>query len=774
MPGPDSRGKFAGLIPSEPPMSLTTRRELMGGALMLALMGMGGRAMADEDDSQIEGLIGRMTPEEKAGQLTLMGDLLRLPETFAKVNPDYRETNGQKAEAEIRAGRLGGLFNGAGVAAGRRLQKVAVEESRLRIPLIFGADVIHGMHTVFPIGLGEAASFEPELAQRTARAAALEATAVGLHWTFAPMVDIARDQRWGRTAEGAGEDTLLGRLFAEARVRGFQGKDLADPDSLLACPKHMAAYGAVGAGMDYNSVELSDQTLYEVYLPPFRQAFLAGALSTMSGFNDINGVPASASKRLLTDVLRRQWGFKGFVVSDYESDLELVAHGYARDERDAARLALLAGVDMSMASGLYIKHLPGLIADGSVPVAAVDESVRRVLFVKKALGLFDDPYRSLDEQKEASRKLTPAARALSREAGRKSIVMLKNDGNLLPLARTARIALVGPFAEDVANLNGPWAPFADRRIGVSLAEGIGARLQSPGELTIAKGCEIESAIPGGLDQARAAARSADVVLLAVGEGNAMSGEAQSRTAIVLPPDQQALAEAMAATGKPVVLLLRSGRALALSGAARNAQAILATWFLGTETGNAVADLLFGDVSPSGRLPVSFPFESGQEPFYYNHRGTGRPETVGQPSEYKARYRETGNAALFPFGHGLTYGDIRYAAPTVSEPVLAWDGTIRISARVTNAGQREAEETVQLYIHDKVASLTRPVRELKGFRKVRLRPGESEVVTFALTRRDLEFIGEDLIPVAEPGAFEVWVCGSSASGVPAAFSLIAAP
>ncbi|MDQ0464955.1 beta-glucosidase [Caulobacter ginsengisoli] len=751
-------------------MPAATRREMMGGAMMLAMLAWGGRAMADSD-SMIEGLIGQMTVEEKAGQLTLMGDLLRLPETFARVNPDYRETNGQKAEAEIRAGRLGGLFNGAGVAAGRRLQKVATEESRLKIPLIFGADVIHGFHTVFPIGLGEAASFEPDLAQRTARAAALEATAFGLHWTFAPMVDIARDQRWGRAAEGAGEDVLLGRLFAEARVRGFQGRDLRDPDSLLACPKHMAAYGAVGAGMDYNSVELSDQTLYEVYLPPFRQAFLAGALSTMSGFNDINGVPASASRRLLTDVLRRQWGFKGFVVSDYESDLELVAHGYARDDRDAARLALLAGVDMSMASGLYIKHLPGLVADGSVPMSAVDESVRRVLFVKKALGLFDDPFRSLDAEKEATRSLTPTARALSREAGRKSIVLLKNDGNLLPLARTTRIALVGPFADDVANLNGPWAPFADRRLGVSLAAGIGSQLTNPGELTVVKGCDIESPIAGGLDQALAAARAAEVILLAVGEGNAMSGEAQSRTAIVLPPDQQALVEAMAATGKPMVVMLRSGRALALSGAARNARAILATWFLGTETGNAVADILFGAAGPSGRLPVSFPFESGQEPFYYSHRGTGRPEVIGKPSEYKARYRETANTALFAFGHGLTYGDIRYDKPAVSEPTLAWDGTIRVSAKVTNAGKREAEEVVQLYIHDKVASLTRPVRELKGFQKVRLKPGESRVVSFVLARRELEFIGEDLVPVAEPGEFEVWVCGSAVTGEAAVFTLV---
>jgi beta-glucosidase len=743
---------------------------MMGGAMLLAMLGFGGRALA-ESDSDIESLIGRMTVEEKAGQLTLMGDLLRLPETFARVNPDYRETNGQKAEAEIRAGRLGGLFNGAGVAAGRRLQKVAVEESRLKIPLIFGADVIHGFHTVFPIGLGEAASFEPELARRTARMAALEATAVGLHWTFAPMVDIARDQRWGRTAEGAGEDVLLGRLFAEARVKGFQGEKLSDPGSLLACPKHMAAYGAVSAGMDYNSVELSDQTLYEVYLPPFRQAFLAGALSTMSGFNDINGVPASASRRLLTDVLRRQWGFKGFVVSDYESDLELVAHGYARDPRDAARLAILAGVDMSMASGLYIQHLPGLVADGAVPMAAVDESVRRVLSVKKALGLFDDPYRSLDPEKETTQKLTPAARALSREAGRKSIVLLKNDGGLLPLARTSRIALIGPFAEDVANLNGPWAPFADRRIGVSLAEGVGARLSSPGELTVVKGCDIESPIPGGIDQALAAARAAEVVLLALGEGNAMSGEAQSRTAIVLPPDQQALAEAVAATGKPLVILLRNGRALALGGAVRNARAILATWFLGTETGNAVADILFGEASPSGRLPVSFPYESGQEPFYYDHRGTGRPEMAGQSGEYKARYRETANLALFPFGHGLTYGDIRYDRPTLSDTALAWDATLRVSARVANAGKRQAEEVVQLYIHDKVASLTRPVRQLKGFQKVRLKPGESRVVTFSLTRHDLEFIGQDLVPVAEPGEFEVWVCGSAATGEPAAFTLV---
>lgn len=718
-------------------------------------------------DAQIEVLIKAMTPEEKAGQLTILADEFR--NTPPGVNPEFKRRQINELLADVRAGRVGALFNGQGVTLGREAQRIAIEESRLKIPLLFGADVIHGFRTVFPIPLAEAASFEPELAQRTARVAAIESTAAGIHWTFAPMVDVARDQRWGRVAEGAGEDVYLGKLFAAARVRGFQGDNLRAEDSLLATPKHFAAYGAVSGGMDYNTVEISPQTLREVHFPPFQAAFAAGALTTMSAFNDINGVPASGNHWLMTKVLRGEWNFPGFVVSDYTADLELVRHGFAANGRDAARVAVQAGVDMSMQSGLYMSEIPKLLAAGELPVAVVDEAVRRVLYVKKALGLFENPYRSLDANREASEIEIPAHRALAREAARKSIVLLRNEGNLLPLDKSARIALIGPLGDDRKNLFGPWTLFGRDENSVTLKQGlINAGITN---LSVEPGSEIETALEGGIAAAVAAAKNADVVLLALGEGERMSGEAQSRTSIDIPAPQQELATAIIATGKPVILLLSSGRALALKGATRDANAIVVNWFLGAEAGNALADILFGDHSPSARLPVSFPFESGQQPFYYNHRRTGRPVVPGEPVEFKTQYREAPNAALFPFGHGLTYTTFTYGEVNLSTPTLAWDGDIRISARITNSGQRAAEEVVQLYIHDKVASITRPVRELKGFQKVLLQPGESREIVFELRRSDLEFVGPDNSWIAEPGLFNVWIAPSSASGNPVEFELL---
>jgi beta-glucosidase len=720
-------------------------------------------------DPQIEALIARMTIEEKAGQLSIFSDEIRAMEPG--VNPDVNRRQASGLLKEIRAGRVSAVMNGNGVAGGRLMQKVAIEESRMKIPLLFGGDVIHGFRTVFPIPLGEAASFDPPLAQRTSRVAAIEATAAGLHWTFAPMVDIARDQRWGRVAEGAGEDVYLGKLFAAARVRGFQGDNLRSPDSMLATPKHFAAYGAVAAGMDYNTVDISEQTLREIHLPPFKAAFDAGALSTMSAFNDINGVPSSANHYLTTDILRGEWGFRGFVVSDYTADLELIPHGYAQDKADAARLALLAGVDMSMQSGLYVSYLPKLVADGRVPMAVVDESVRRVLRLKKALGLLDDPYRSLDAAREKLDIGTAEHRALAREAARKSIVLLKNSGDLLPLRKSAKIALIGPFGADRKELHGPWTLFADDRESVTLAAGLESALQGAAAVTVVQGSGIEKPIEGGIAAAVAAARAADVVLLAIGESARMSGEAQSRTEITVPTPQQALAEAVAATGKPIVVLLRNGRALALKGAVRNAQAIVVTWFLGSETGNAVADVLFGDYNPSGRLPVSFPQESGQEPYYYNHKNTGRPFVRTDPT-FKARYRETSNEALYPFGHGLGYSKFSYGPVTTSSETIPWDGSITLKAQITNTGKRAGEEVVQLYIHDRVASLTRPVRELKGIRKLSIEAGQSAEATFTLSRKDLEFVGRDLKWIAEPGVFDVWIAASSAQGVAKAVRLAA--
>jgi beta-glucosidase len=717
-------------------------------------------------DPQIEALISKMTIEEKAGQLTILADETR--NLAEGVNPEFRKNQVDALVKEIRKGHIGALFNGHGVAAGRATQRIAAEESRLKIPLLFGADVIHGFRTVFPIPLGEAASFDPELAERTARVSAIESTAAGIHWTFAPMVDIARDQRWGRVSEGAGEDVYLGKLFAAARVRGFQGDNLKASDSMLATPKHFAAYGAVSGGMEYNTVEISIPTLREVHLAPFKAAFDAGALTTMSSFNDINGVPASGSHWLQTEVLRGEWGFKGFVVSDYTADHELIRHGYAANDREAARIALSAGVDMSMQSNLYNAQLPKLIASGELPMATVDEAVRRVLYVKKAIGLFDDPYRSLDPKRESTQLGIPAHRALAREAARKSIVLLRNERNVLPLDKSARVALIGPLGDDVKNLFGPWTLFGKEQESITLKQGLlNAGVKN---LTVVQGSNIEAGLEGGIEEAVKAAKNADVVLLALGESERMSGEAQSRTSIIVPEPQQALAEAVAATGKPTIVLLSTGRALALHGAVRDADAILVNWFLGSEAGNAIADVLIGDYNPSGRLPVSFPYESGQQPYFYNHRSTGRPLDPNDSPAFKATYREAPNEALYPFGYGLSYSKFTYGDVKVSAPTLPWNGSITVSARVTNSSSREGMELAQLYIHDRVASITRPVRELKGFQRVQLQPGASTTVSFELKRSDLEFVGLDNQWVAEPGTFDVWIAPSSAAGEAAKFEL----
>lgn len=719
---------------------------------------------------RIESLIARMTLEEKVGQLGVFADMVR---PFAPdVNPETNVRNAGQVLEQVRAGRVGCLFNGVGAAQGREIQRVAVEESRLGIPVALAADVIHGMRTVFPIPLGEAASFEPALAERTARATAVEATAAGIHWTYAPAVDIARDQRWGRGAESAGEDVVLGCAFAAARVRGFQGPDLAAADSLLATPKHFAGYGAVAAGMEYAQVDIAPQTLHDVHLPPFRAALAAGARALMSAFNDINGVPASANRWLLTDLLRGQWGFDGVVVSDYTADMELIAHGYAADETDATAKAFLAGLDLSMQSGFYAAHLPGLVEGGQVPMAALDASVRRILRLKEAIGLFDDPYRSLDPAREADTSHIAAHDALARDAARRSIVLLKNDDALLPLRRAGqKIALIGPFARDRDNIEGCWTLFGDKARYVTLEAGMRAALADQALLEVVPGCALEDAVEGGIEAAVAAARRADVVVLALGEPQRYSGEAQSRVEIVVPAAQQALAEAVAATGTPVVVLLRNGRALALHGAVRDAQAIAVTWFLGTQTGHAVADVLFGHYSPSGRLPVSFPQHSGQQPYFYNHPRTGRPELPGM-SEFKARWREIPNAPLYPFGHGLGYATFAYGAPRLSEPQLDWDGELVVTTTITNTGAVAAEEVVQLYVHDRVASRVRPVRELKAFEKIALAPGQARDVVFRLDRGQLAFTNSEGVFTAEPGLFDLWVCASSADGEPVRFELLA--
>jgi len=713
-----------------------------------------------------------MTLEEKAGQLTIMPAALA-PSPAHMANPGLLKTSIEEQASAVHNGLIGAVFNASDPAWHRRMQEIAVE-ARLRIPLLFAADVIHGFHTIFPVPLAEAASFDPDLAERTARAAAMEATAAGISWNFAPMVDISRDARWGRGVEGAGEDVLLGQLFAAARVRGFQGdKGLAHPQAILATPKHLVAYGAAIGGLDYNSVDISERTLRETYFRPFQAAFDAGARATMAAFNDINGIPAHANPWLLGTVLRGEWCFDGLAVSDFTGDLELVAHGVAGSPREAAKLAILAGVDMSMASGLYADHLPDLVRSGEIPEAIVDKSVRRVLDLKQRLGLFENPFGRLSPAMMQVGE-QPSHRSLAREAARRSVVLLKNDG-VLPLAKSGlKIALIGPFAAVQQHLNGPWVLFGRPEDAVSIEDGVRQVLGDGGSLVVVRGSGIEEGIPGGIDEAVAAARASDVVVLAIGEGADMSGEAQSRTEIVIPEPQRALAEAVSAVGKPVVVILMNGRALALEGAVARSNALVVGWFLGTGPGTTMTDNQSGDHGPSGRLPVSFPLASGQSPYYYDHRPSGRPTLTHLPGEqFKTRYREVLNRAAYPFGHGLTYGDILYEELETGAGQLPWSGSIEISATIRNRGDREATELVQLYVRDQAASIARPVRELKAFRHVMLAPGASERVAFSLSRDDLLFVGRDLQWTVEPGLFDVWIAPSAETGLQGVFELLPA-
>jgi beta-glucosidase len=748
------------------PRGGSTRRGLFG---RIALAGLAASLPrpARARGARIAELVARMTPEEKAGQLTVVNDPFRWRP--GGVNPGDFDNDQARTAAEIRAGRLGALFNGVGAAGGREVQRIAVEESRLGIPLLFAADILHGLRTIFPVPLGEAASFDPGLAGRTARAAAREGGASGIHQTYAPMIDVARDQRWGRVVEGAGEDVLLNSLFAAARTRGFQGGDLRDPASLIATPKHFAGYGAAEGGLDYNSAEISARTLREIYLPPFRAALDAGALSVMSAFNTVDGVPATGNRPLLTGILREEWGFEGFVVADYTADQELIAHGLAEDGRDAARVAMLAGVDMVMMSDLYVTHLPCLVASGAVPEARLDQAVTRVLSVKDTLGLFDDPYRGADPAVERREIGAADIRALAREAGTRAPVLLRHEGGVLPLRRDRRIALIGPLASATVDAAGPWSIFADHAAVVTIEAGLRAALDDPGLLGVARGSDVEAAIPGGVAEAVAVAEAAEVIVLVAGESALMSAEAQSRVTIDVPEPQRALAEALAATGKPMIVLLKSGRALELSGAIAGADALLAIWFLGSEEGNAIADLLFGVVAPSGRLPVSFPIRSGQQPYYYAHRPTGRPETPDSAA-YKARYREAPNRALYPFGHGLGLAPALYAAPELSSDVLKWDGEITARAVVTNAGDRDIVEVAQLYVHDRVAEVSAPVRLLKGFQRLAIPAGGAAEARFTLRREDLLYLGPDARPTVEAGAFDLWIAPDAERGRSARFRL----
>lgn len=708
-------------------------------------------------------LLADMTLREKIGQMTLYTSL------WAETGP----TIDQNFLQYVREGRCGAIFNAYTAAGTRPLQKVAVEETRLGIPLLFGFDVIHGHRTIFPIPLAEACSWDLELIEQSAHIAAVEAAAEGIHWTFAPMVDIARDPRWGRVAEGAGEDVWLGCRIAAARVRGFQGTDLAAGDTVLACAKHFAAYGAAQAGRDYNVVDVSDRTMAEVYLPPFKACIDAGVRTFMPAFNEINGVPCTMNRALLTDLLRTRWGFDGVVVTDYTAINEMVQHGVAADNCHAGQLAAEAGVDMDMQGGVFLEHLENLVNSGAVPVELIDAATRRVLMIKAELGLFEDPFRYCSEERETKLVLTPQHKAAAQAAAEASMVLLKNEGDVLPLAKNLRtLAVIGPLAEADLDLLGNWFGAGDGKLVVPVAQAIRDKLGLATRVITARGCEVEGDDRSQMAAALAAAEKADAVLLVLGERGDMSGEAASRTNIDLPGLQNELAEKItaAAAGKPVAAVLFNGRPLAISRLAATVPAILEAWFPGTMGGQAVADVVFGDVNPAGKLVMTFPRHVGQVPIHYDCKNTGRP--MG-PNKYTSKYLDSPNSPLFAFGHGLSYTTFSYGPVKLSATTMKSGGRVTAEVTVTNSGRRTGSEVVQFYLRDLVAGVTRPLKQLKGFEKITLKPGEARRVKFKITAADLTFPGPDLAPVLEPGEFEVMIGGSSEVASGPRFSLLPA-
>jgi beta-glucosidase len=697
----------------------------------------------------VEALLARMTLEEKLGQLA----------QWAAGTSTTGPTAAAGTVQDIRAGRVGSFLGVWGAETTRRLQRIAVEESRLHIPLLFSYDVIHGLRTVFPVPLAEAASWNTELAQRCARAMAVEASAHGLHWTYAPMVDIARDARWGRVVEGAGEDPYLGAAFAVARVRGFQGGDPNDATRMIATAKHFIAYGAAEAGRDYNTVDISPRTVLEVYAPPFRAAIEAGAGSVMTSFNEVSGVPMHAHAQLVRDTLRKAWGFDGIVVSDYLGVQELIAHGIAKDRTQAGELALRASIDIDMISAIYGTEAVSLVKGGVLSVSLVDAAVRRVLRAKQQLGLFDDPYRYSDPGREAARTLAPEARALAREAAAQSIVLLKNQPALLPLRRDVdSIAVIGALATDTRAALGSWSGLGQPSDAVSVLEGIRRTVSANTKLVYARGADPIATDRSGFAAAERAARRADVVVAVLGETAEMSGEARSRTGLVLPGAQQALLERLYATGKPIVVVLMNGRPLALTWMHEHIPAIVESWFLGGEMGTAVADVLFGDVNPSGKLPITFPRNVGQVPLYYAHKASGRPPSTDDA--YTSKYLDVSWTPLYPFGHGLSYTEFRYEPPRLSATTLGPRDTLEVRVKVQNVGPRSGTEVVQLYLRDDVGSTTRPVQALRGFSRIALEPGATRDVTFTLDAEDFALLDPNLERVVEAGSFTVMTGGSS--------------
>lgn len=732
-------------------------------------------------EARVESLLAQMTLTEKIGQLVQISP-------FAPF--DYEDYLAQKAAAEaagrpfdylpqlrdgledmIRSGRVSSFLNVMTPSIINHCQRLAVEQSRLGIPLIVGGDVIHGYRTIFPIPLAESCTWNPDLLERASRVAAEEASACGVDWIFAPMVDIARDPRWGRIAEGAGEDPFLGMAMARARVRGFQATNLRSGRRIAACPKHYVGYGAAESGRDYNTTDFSERTLRDLYLPPFQAAFQAGAGSVMSAFNEISGLPATANPLVLRTILRDEWGWPGLVLSDYESVRELIAHGLAADLKEAARLSLLAGLDMEMISTGYSDHLAQLVESGDVPMAVLDEAVGRVLRLKVGLGLFEKPY--TDESLAAGLILRPDFRELALQVSQEAIVLLKNEADILPLSPKCRLAVIGPLADNRHDMLGCWTLQNHPEDVETVLEGLAAYLPDS-HYRYVVGCPIRDDEPSAIEAAVAAAQEADVVLLVLGESADMSGEGHCRTDLGLPGRQQALVDALVATGKPMVCVLMSGRPLVIPRLAGQVQGLLAAWHGGIRAGRAIADILFGVANPSGKLTASWPRAEGQIPLYYAHKSTGRPAAEAGTKQFaeafKSVYLDQPNSPLFPFGFGLSYTQFEYSHLEITRPVLSLTDTLTVCATITNIGQRAGAEVVQLYVRDLVGSVTRPVKELKGFQKVMLRPGAHQIVRFEIPVRELGFTGRDLTYIVEPGDFKLWIGPNCTDGLEGRFTV----
>ena len=717
------------------------------------------KAFAQKQDinQKVEALLAKMTLEEKIGQLNQYnGDW----EATGPVTKDV----GNKLD-EIKQGRVGAVLNIMGTEHCRTFQDAAMK-SRLKIPLLFGQDVIHGYRITFPIPLAEASSWDMGAIEKAERIAGTEASASGINWTFAPMVDIARDPRWGRVMEGAGEDPYLGSLIATARVKGFQGKGLGNTDAVMATAKHFAAYGAAIGGRDYNSVDMSLRTLWDVYLPPFKAALDAGVGTFMNSFNDLNGIPATGNSYLQRDILKGKWGFKGFVVSDWGSIGEMINHGYAKDNYEAAEEALKAGSDMDMESRSYINNLAKLVADKKISINLIDDAVRRILKKKFELGLFDDPYRFINPAREKTSLNRPENVDAARDMARKSMVLLKNENNLLPLSKNLKtIALIGPLAKAEKELKGFWSLDVDQNKGiVSLMEGMQNHAAGT-KFIYAQGCGITDTSRKGFNDAIAAAKNADVVVMAMGEAPDMTGEAKSKSNIHLPGIQEELIKEIKATGKPVIVLLMAGRPMIFNWTADNVPAILYTWWLGSQGGNAMADVLYGDYDPSGKLPITFPRSEGQIPIYYNHYNTGRPAQNDTDLFYKSAYIDLPNSPRYAFGYGLSYTTFEYKDMELSRtnPSMKDNDILSVSLTVQNTGKYAGEEIVQLYLRDIVSQPVRPVKELKDFKKMLLQPGETRRITFNIRKDELSFYNDKLERIVQPGTFQIMI-GSASSDI----------